>query len=319
MNFAKETSCAAEPALHAFTPESLGNIPSASFTSLRDSVMASRWVRALRGFSADLRRYDPLSYHLGWIQQALIPIFGVIALLSAGHGVSPWIKPMKFATSFSTFLWTFAPMLQALRIPQWQKTVARRATAVGVVMEMFFLSAQAWRSAFTAGPATITDTIIFQGTSVMISVITTVMLWLTVLYFTRRATADIDDRSMLVAIRFGLVIFMLGNAIGGYMLARGSHTVGAADGGPGLPFTNWSTIAGDLRIAHFIAIHAIQILPMLAWLLSELKPAFLRNRQRILVYAASCILFLSVMGTFVQAARGRPLVALLGGQQVAKK
>jgi len=290
-----------------------------SFNALRTAILSSRWVRALRDFSADLRGYDPLLYHLGWMQQALIPVFGVMALLSAGHGVSPWIKPMKFATSFSTFLWTFAPMLQALRVPEWQKTAARRATAAGVVFEMLFLSAQAWRSSFATGPATITDTIILQGTSVMISVITTVMLWLTVLYFTRRATADIDNRSMLVAIRFGLVIFMLGNAIGGYMLARGSHTVGAADGGPGLPFTNWSTIAGDLRIAHFIAIHAIQILPMLAWLLSELKPMFRLNRQRVLVCAASCLLFLSVMGTFVQAARGRPLVALLGSQQVAKR
>src|SRR6267142_3271396 len=317
MDFVKDTSCAA-PTLRPLTSESLRSMVAPSFNALRTAILSSRWVRALRDFSADLRGYDPLLYHLGWMQQALIPVFGVMALLSAGQGVSPWIKPMKFATSFSTFLWTFAPMLQALRVPEWQKTAARRATAFGVVFEMLFLSAQAWRSSFATGPATITDTIILQGTSVMISVITTVMLWLTVLYFTRRATADIDNRSMLVAIRFGLVIFMLGNAIGGYMLARGSHTVGAADGGPGLPFTNWSTIAGDLRIAHFIAIHAIQILPMLAWLLSALKPMFRLNRQRVLVCAASCLLFLSVMGTFVQAARGRPLVALLGSQQVAK-
>jgi len=140
-----------------------------------------------------------------------------------------------------------------------------------------------------------------------------------VLYFTRRATTDIGNRAMLIAVRFGLVIFMAGNAIGGYMLARGSHTVGAADGGPGLPFTNWSTIAGDLRIAHFIAIHAIQILPLLAWLISELRPSFRLNRQRILVCAASCMLFIAVMGTFVQASRGRPLVGLFGTQQMAKK
>lgn len=318
MNFAKDTSCA-EPVLQISAAGSFPDIGSSSFTRLFEMVGASRWVRALRDFSAELRRYDPLSYHLGWIQQALIPVFAVMAVLAGGHGISPWIKPMKFATSFSTFLWAFAPMLQALKVPEWQKTAARRAIAVGVVFEMLFLTAQAWRGAFVSGPATLTDTVILQGTSVMISVITTVMLWLTVLYFTRRATTDIDNRAMLTAVRFGLVIFMAGNAIGGYMLARGSHTVGGADGGPGLPFTNWSTIAGDLRVAHFIAIHAIQILPLLAWLLSELQPTFRLNRQRILVYAASSLLFLSVMGTFVQAARGRPLVGLIGVQQVAKK
>src|SRR5258708_36841718 len=318
MIYAKDTSCA-EPVLQTLAPGSFPNIISPAFTAWRETVAASRWARSLRDFSAEVRGYDPLLYRLGWIQQALIPMFAVMALLSAGHGVSPWIKPMQFATSFSTFLWTFAPMLQAMRVPEWQKTAARQATAAGVVFEMLFLSAQAWRSSFATGPATITDTIIFQGTSVMISVITTVMLWLTVLYFTRRATADIDNRSMLIAVRFGLVIFMAGNAIGGYMLARGSHTVGAADGGPGLPFTNWSTIAGDLRIAHFIAIHAIQILPLLAWLISELRPSFRLNRRRILFSAASCMLFIASMGTFVQASRGRPLVGLFGTQQMAKK
>src|SRR6267378_692555 len=114
MIFAKETSCA-EPVLQSLAAGSFRNFVSPSFTALRETVAASRWVCALRDFSADLRGYDPLLYHLGWIQQALIPMFGVMALLSAGHGVSPWIKPMKFATSFSTFLWTFEPMLQAMR------------------------------------------------------------------------------------------------------------------------------------------------------------------------------------------------------------
>jgi hypothetical protein len=183
---------------------------------------------------------------------------------------------------------------------------------------MAFLSAQAWRSAFVAGPPTLTDTIIFHGTSAMISVITTVMLWMTVLYFFNNRVA-LADKAMLAAIRYGLVIFMIGNAVGGYMLARGTHTVGASDGGPGLPFTNWSTIAGDLRIAHFIAIHAIQILPLLAFALRDVMPSARLARRRMLVYAASTMLLLAVLGTFVQAATGHPLIALGHTQQVARK
>ena len=94
------------------------------------------------------------------------------------------------------------------------------------------------------------------------------------------------------------------------MLARGSHTVGAADGGPGLPFVNWSVIAGDLRIAHFIAIHAIQIVPLFAWMLWQMTPRPELKQRRTAVYLVALLVAVVVGGTFVQAALGHPLVSL---------
>jgi hypothetical protein len=129
-----------------------------------------------------------------------------------------------------------------------------------------------------------------------------------VLFCANRVRNEIVDWPMVSAIRFSFVIFLAGNAIGGYMLARGSHTVGAGDGGPGLPFVNWSTIGGDLRIAHFIAIHAIQIIPLFAYILSQMAPMPAVKHRRMAAAALAIMVSVAVGATFVQAALGRPLV-----------
>ena len=78
-----------------------------------------------------------------------------------------------------------------------------------------------------------------------------------------------DRTAYLWGIRLGLAIFLLGSLEGMQMIARGAHTVGLADGGPGIAFFNWSTRAGDLRIAHFLGIHALQALPAAGWLIDR--------------------------------------------------
>jgi hypothetical protein len=268
---------------------------------------------SVRTFFKELDATDPVLSRLGWALLLVIPVFAALALLVPAAGaaaINPWIKPIKFSMSFSTFASTISLFLLALRIPKWQLTLARRAIAISVAFEILSLAAQAWRSAYHLAGQSLLDTSLAQVTNSMVMVNTTIVCWMLVLFCANRIRTEQVDWPMVAAIRYSIVIFLAGNAIGGYMLARGSHTVGVADGGPGLPFVNWSVIGGDLRIAHFIAIHAIQIVPLFAYILSQMAPVLPVKHRRIAAGTLAFAVSVAVGATFVQAALGHPLLSL---------
>jgi hypothetical protein len=142
------------------------------------------------------------------------------------------------------------------------------------------------------------------------------------LLFTRMA-----DPVLGLGLRLGFIIMVLGLTQGflmtgpqGDQLARlqageqvdlvGAHTVGAPDGGPGLPLLGWSTTHGDLRIGHFIGLHGIQVLPLLGFLLSRRREPWLKNshRQAIVAIGAAAYTGLVALVTW-QALRGQPLLS----------
>jgi hypothetical protein len=101
-------------------------------------------------------------------------------------------------------------------------------------------------------------------------------------------------------IRLGIILFVLFSFEGGIMASRLSHTVGAPDGGPGIPVFNWSTGYGDLRIAHFTGIHSLQILPLFGYYVA-------RSSRAVQFFAAGY--FIITVFLFVQAFRKLPLLS----------
>jgi hypothetical protein len=107
-------------------------------------------------------------------------------------------------------------------------------------------------------------------------------------------------------IRLGLVMLLAGSIEGVRMVGHGGHTVGAADGGAGLPLVNWSTGYGDMRVAHFFALHALQIFPLAGLALAALK---MRPGTQVgAMMALAAVYSGGVWWLFVQAMRGMPLV-----------
>lgn len=94
---------------------------------------------------------------------------------------------------------------------------------------------------------------------------------------------------------------------GGPMPIIGAHSVGGLDGGPGVPITGWSVEHGDLRLPHFIGLHAVQILLLAAiGLRRRSRPQSVRVRFVIAVAASYFALFLLLIW---HAMRGQSIVS----------
>jgi hypothetical protein len=189
------------------------------------------------------------------------------------------------------------------------------------VLEVAIIDVQAWRGTTSHfNVSTTVDMVLFavMGAAIllqtMVSVATAVALW-------RQRFAD---RTLGWAFRLGMTLTIVGALTGplmtrptadqlasahagGRMTTAGAHSVGGTDGGPGMPLTGWSREHGDLRVPHFIGLHAIQVLTLIAVGLRRLRrPEDVRVRVLLAAAASYASLFLLLIA---QALRGHSVMA----------
>jgi len=225
-----------------------------------DLRQAFRWHRPLMILTAAMA---------GLVVVGIVGMFADSRVLT---GLPIWDKPTKFALSILiysvTWAWLIAQLDRARRVAWWAGAVS----AVFLGLEMVILVGDVVRGTTSHfNVSTPLDATLWMVMASAIAVVWLATLLVSVILFRNPG----PDRARNLAIRAGAVIAVIGMALGFLMTTPqpgqiaaggkilGAHTVGLADGGPGLPILGWSTVGGDLRIPHFVGMHALQLIPLL--------------------------------------------------------
>ena len=263
----------------------------------------------LTAFVKELHRREPLLAWTGTIHFALFMVMLAASQFDSRivTGVNVWLKPMKFAVSIGIYVWTIAWILRYVRGVNWAKWIVRLGVAGSMLVEMYCIGTQALRGTTSHyNTSTEYDAAIWVAMGVAIQVSILIDVFLLVLLFVR--TIDMS-RLYLWSVRIGLLVFIVLGSIPGFaMAASGAHNVGIDDGGPGMPVTNWSTEGGDLRVAHLVGLHSLQIIPLLGFLLSRRENLAIALRYLVLVGFTSAYVA-GFMFVFIQATGGAPLLS----------
>ncbi|TGM16061.1 hypothetical protein EHQ81_06655 [Leptospira selangorensis] len=253
-------------------------------------------------FFSSIRKNRPLSFYVGLVSFLMIPVFIFFSQIDSRTvlGINTWIKPIKFAISIGIFLWTMAWFLELLGdFPKFRDRVEKYfviSTAVELVL-ITLQSARGVQSHFNQSSAL--DGAIYSIMGMFIFPMIPVSIWMDRKF--KLLVSKLDSRTLL-AIRSSLWIFAIASIIGVFISARLAHSVGVPDGGPGLPLVNWSRNGGDIRIAHFAGIHALQVLPLFAFF------AIRKDWKTTSVKIVS-IGYAALVGfVFIHAMLGRPLI-----------
>ena len=252
----------------------------------------------------------------------LVSILGLIIDDRILQYVPIWLKPFKFSVSSVIFI---GSILYFLKYISNQKFIylTNKIVSYGLMIELLIIFFQAYRGKMSHfNNQTFEDFILFQ-----IMAITIVCVWLGFGVYAWKLFKSTEYGNDLVfkGIQVGAIITFLTMPFAFTMpqpsktqlqeiiknksqigLVVGSHPVEEKDPSQTYPLTGWAKTGGDLRIAHFLGLHALQILPILAFLLTGMNFT-ISNKKRILSTTGFFYLLLVVV-VLVQALKGIPII-----------
>lgn len=242
---------------------------------------------------------------------AISGLWGFVDARALTDGVPVWMKPLKFSLSFVVLFITIALVESRFSAPVrngWTLRIVGWVMAAAFLSEMAYMMYQGARveaSHFNLSTPfnTFMYTVVMAAGAVALVASVGVIGWLA----WRDKGADLGP-ALREAVWLGfLVSFVLTLIVASYMSSGTGHYVGEHPlGAASLPLVGWSGVTGDLRPAHFLSLHAMQVLPLLGIWLDTQGAA---GGTRTVRFAALGYIVLT-LAVFGQAIMGMPLIPL---------
>ena len=211
------------------------------------------------------------------------------------YNVSAWYKPFKFAFSIFLFAWTMA--WYCYYLPSFNINYFNWSVIILLGFEIVYITIQANRGQLSHyNLSTPLYSALYSIMALAASLVTLYTAYIGFLFF--KYDFQALPNYYVWAIRLSIIIFVVFSFEGFVMGSRLTHTIGGKDGSTGLPLLNWSIKFGDPRIAHFIGMHALQVLPVLSFY-------FFTNTKS--TFMLAIVYGLLAVFTLIQALHGKPL------------
>lgn len=253
-------------------------------------------------FIQELKNKNALLFYFGLANILLAFILFIVSKYNNTQvdGINAWYKPIKFGLSIGSYCLTIAWYMSYL---QQNKEIKILSLIIFMMLlfEIIYISIQAYKGQYSHyNLSTPTYSLLYSFMAIAATTVSILTAYLAYKFF----TYDFKDLPIyyIWSIRFGLILFVIFSLEGFLMGSNLSTTIGAGNNqGARLTFLGWSMEYGDLRVAHFFGMHALQIIPLVSYyLLKDLKSTIV----------IAIIYFILALYVLIQAIKAKPFISI---------
>jgi hypothetical protein len=254
-------------------------------------------VTGILNFVEELKIRNESLFYFGLFCLSLSILFIVLTKLTTTqvHGINAWFKPFKFAVSIGLFALTMAWYCHYLS--NFNPTPFNWTVIILFGFELIYITFQASKGQLSHfNFDTPSSALLYSLMGLAAVLVTLYTAYIGFLFFTQ-SFPNLPSH-YIWAIRMGILIFVVFSFEGALMSSKLSHSVGAINDNSNWWVIGWSKTVGDLRVSHFIGMHALQLLPFLSFYI------FKNTKATIIISLLYAVLATT---TLVQALKGKPI------------